>query len=137
MTSISTNSDAEHDANPDNGRGKNADAPQPDLAARLKAHLRVLRARVESREALRDAVRNANASLDPQKIAEWLVAQAGDWMAAPCWAVVAHDTTGHLAVIADHGLTPSLGPSLWSAANWVMRHGDDFLSADQIGRAHV
>jgi diguanylate cyclase (GGDEF)-like protein len=33
-------------------------------------------------------------------------------------------------VLADSGLTPSLGPSLWAAANWVFRHGAEFLSAD-------
>ena len=25
---------------------------------------------------------------------------------------------------------PNLGPSLWSSANWVMRHGDDLFSGD-------
>jgi len=33
-------------------------------------------------------------------------------------------------VIADVGLTPNLGPSLWSSANWVIRHGVEFASRD-------
>ena len=51
-------------------------------------------------------------------------------MPAPCWAVVAHDTNGQLNVIADLGLTPNLGPSLWTSANWVFRHGVEFASRD-------
>ena len=77
-----------------------------------------------------DAVREANASLDPVKVAEWLVGQAQDWLPAPCWTVVAHDVNGNLNVLADAGLTPSMGPSLWSSANWVMRHATEFFARD-------
>jgi len=101
-----------------------------DLAARLKARAGALRGRVERREAFVEAVREANASLDPRKVAEWMVRQAQGWVPAPCWVVIAHDVNGHLNVLADAGLVPSLGPSLWSAANWVMRHGAEFLSGD-------
>jgi diguanylate cyclase (GGDEF)-like protein len=101
-----------------------------DFATRVKGRIRALRARIERREALSDAIRDANASLDPQKVASWLVAQADEWIPAPCWAVVANDINGHLAVLADRRLTPSLGPSLWGTVNWVMRHGVEFLAAD-------
>ena len=77
-----------------------------------------------------DAVREANATLDPKKVGEWLVRQAHDWIPAPCWAVIAHDLNGNLNVLADLGLTPNLGPGLWSSANWVMRHGVEFFSKD-------
>jgi diguanylate cyclase (GGDEF)-like protein len=101
-----------------------------DFAARLQSRVRVLRARVESREAIVDAVREANASLDPQKIAGWLVAQAQEWLPAPCWVVVGHNLDGQRAVLAGDGLEPALGPALWTAANWVMRHGVEFMAAD-------
>ncbi len=97
--------------------------------------MRALRARVDGRDALADAIREANATIDPPKVAEWLVDQARGWIPAPCWAVVAHDLSGHLNVLADDGLTPQLGPSLWSAANWVMRHGVEFFSRDQAADA--
>jgi diguanylate cyclase (GGDEF)-like protein len=82
-------------------------------------------------------VREANATLDPQKVAAWLVRQASEWIPVPCWAVVAHDMNDQLTVLADEGLSPNLGPSLWPVANWVMRHGVEFLSGDlgQDGRA--
>jgi diguanylate cyclase (GGDEF)-like protein len=101
-----------------------------DFAARLKGRLRTLRTQVERRDAVIDAVREANATLDPEKVAHWLVRQAQDWIPAPCWAVVAHDTHGQVSVRADYGLTPNMEPSLWAAANWVMRHGAELFAAD-------
>jgi diguanylate cyclase (GGDEF)-like protein len=85
---------------------------------------------MDQRDTLLQAVREANASLDPRKVADWLVRQAHEWIPAPCWVVVAHDLNGHLNVLADLGLVPHLGPSLWSAANWVMRHGTELFSGD-------
>jgi diguanylate cyclase (GGDEF)-like protein len=89
-----------------------------------------LRAHLERRETLLEATREANATLDPKKVAGWLVQQARSWVASPCWVVVARDMKGDLAVIADEGLTPTLTPSVWVAAQWVMRHGSELLSAD-------
>ena len=105
-------------------------AKGPDFAARLKSRVRALRGRLENRDAIVEAVREANATLDPKKVAEWLVKQAQGWIPAQCWAVVAHDINGHLNVMADSGLTPSLGPSLWASANWVMRHAVEFSARD-------
>jgi diguanylate cyclase (GGDEF)-like protein len=101
-----------------------------DLAARLKGRVRSLRAQLERREALLEAVREANATLDPKKVAEWLVHRARTWIPCPCWVVVARDMKGDLAVIADEGLTPDVMPSLWVASQWVMRHGSELLSGD-------
>jgi diguanylate cyclase (GGDEF)-like protein len=63
-------------------------------------------------------------------VAEWLVRQGSSWFPAPCWAVVARDNSDRLTVMADSGLSPGLGPSLWSAAEWVMSHGTELLTAD-------
>ena len=101
-----------------------------DFAARLKGRLRALRTRLDHRDAIVESVRESNETLDPKKVADWLVRQAHDWIPAPCWAVIAHDTTGQLNVIADIGLAPNLGPSLWSSSNWVFRHGVEFTSRD-------
>ena len=115
---------------PDVASSKVRGIRRADFAARLRGRLRTLRARVERRDAVIEAVRQANASLDPQKVAAWIVTQAQEWIPAPCWAVISHDINGQLGVLADEGLTPSLGPSLWAAANWVMRHGTEFFAAD-------
>ena len=122
MTPISTNTDAA----PRAPRG----ARRPDFAARLKSRLPALRTRVQRRDALLEAVREANASLDPRKVAEWLVDQANSWIPAPCWVVVGHDMSGQPNVIADIGLNPAFNASLWSTANWILRHGTELISGD-------
>jgi diguanylate cyclase (GGDEF)-like protein len=101
-----------------------------DFAGRLKGRIRGLRTRLDHRDAIIESVRECNETLDPRAISSWLVRQAHDWIPAPCWAVIAHDPDGQLNVIADAGLTPGLGPALWSCANWVMRHGVEFVSRD-------
>ncbi|HEY1305329.1 MAG TPA: diguanylate cyclase [Vicinamibacterales bacterium] len=105
-------------------------ARRPDLAARVKARARALRSRIDRREAIIEAVREANASLDPRKVSEWLVRQAQEWIPTPCWVVVANDIDGDPNVLADAGLVPALGPALWASASWVMRHGVEFFSAN-------
>jgi diguanylate cyclase (GGDEF)-like protein len=77
-----------------------------------------------------DTIRGANATTDPVKVANWIVGQASDWIPASCWAVIAHDLEGQLAVLADEGITPAVGPSLWGSAHWVMKNGREFFSAD-------
>jgi diguanylate cyclase (GGDEF)-like protein len=104
---------------------------RPDFAARLKTRVRSLRTLVEGRDALIEAVREANATIEPRKVADWIVDQARGWIQAPCWAVISYDVSGQLNVLSDAGLSPQLGPSLWSAANWVLHHGVEFFSRDQ------
>jgi len=101
-----------------------------DLAARLKGRGRTLRTLLERRETLLEAVREANATLEPKKVGGWLVHQARSWIPSPCWVVVARDLKGDLTVIADEGLTSDLTPALWVAAQFVMRRGAEFLSGD-------
>ena len=108
-----------------------------DLAARLKQRLRTLRSRMERRDTLVETIRGANATTDPGKVAHWIVGQAYDWIPAPCWAVIANDMEGQPAVLASEGLTPSLGPSLWGAANWVAKYGREFFSGDLSRDARV
>jgi diguanylate cyclase (GGDEF)-like protein len=103
---------------------------RPDLAARVRGRARTLRAHLDSRDALADAIRQANASLEPGKVAGWLAAEAAGWFSAACWGVIVHDADGQLEVLADEGLTPRLRPGLWSIATWVVRNGVEFSSAD-------
>ena len=101
-----------------------------DFTARVSARLPALLARLESRDAVINAVRDANASLDPQKVAVWLVLQAEEWMSAPCWAVVAPDAAGQLAVLAATGGSPAITQSVVATAGWVMSHDTAFMAAD-------
>jgi len=101
-----------------------------DLAARLRLFQRALRSRIERREALLDIVRAVNTTLEPAKVAELVVERAATWVPAPCWAVVSSDLSGQLSVIADRGLVPEMGPAVYGVAQWVMKHGEEFVCAD-------
>ena len=101
-----------------------------DLAARLKQKLRPLRSLVERRDTLVETIRGANATTDPAKVASWIVGQTSDWIPAPCWVVIGPDLEGQSAVLADQGLSPANGPSVWAGAEWVLKNGREFFSAD-------
>jgi diguanylate cyclase (GGDEF)-like protein len=101
-----------------------------DLAARLRARARALRAHLERRDTLLQAVRAAHASRDPLRIAELLVRQAQDWVPAPCWAVLADDRTGDLDLFAENGLHASLRGGVWAVARRVVHDGTEVFSGD-------
>ena len=86
-----------------------------DFASHVEARLDALQARLERPDAVIEAVRGANNSLDPQQVGIWLVWQAGQWLPAPCWVVVVPGVDGQLTVLAEDGLTPDLHPSAWAA----------------------
>jgi diguanylate cyclase (GGDEF)-like protein len=105
-------------------------APGLDLASRLRVFRRVLRGRVERRDALIEIVRGVNATLEPSKIGEVLVDRASTWLPAPCWAAVSADLSGQLSVLADRGLSPDMGPAVYAIAKWVMHRNQEFVTAD-------
>jgi diguanylate cyclase (GGDEF)-like protein len=111
--------------------------PGLDLATKLRVFQRALRSRVERRDALLDIVRAVNTTLEPAKIAELVVERAASWVPAPCWAVVASDLSGQSSVLASRGLTPDMGPAVYSVASWVMQRGEDFVTADLKGDSRV
>ena len=75
-------------------------------------------------------MRAVSATLEPDKIAELIVERAASWIPAPCWAVVSADLSGQLSVLADRGLMPDMGPSVYAIAGWVMQRGEEFVTAD-------
>src|ERR1041384_7669937 len=101
-----------------------------DLASRLRVFQRVLRGRVERRDALIEIVRGVNATLEPSKIGEVLVDRASTWLPAPCWAAVSADLSGQLSVLADRGLSPDMGPAVYAIAKWVMHRGQEFVRSE-------
>ena len=122
VTPISTKSDAAHTMV--------SGARPTDFASHVEARLDALQARLERPDAVIEAVRGANNSLDPQQVGVWLVWQAGQWLPAPCWAVVVPDIDGQLTVLAEDGLTPDLHPSAWAAATKVVARSAEFMSGD-------
>jgi diguanylate cyclase (GGDEF)-like protein len=101
--------------------------------------LPTVRSRLDSREATLQAWREAHATVEPERVAAWLVEQAESWVSAPCWLVATPDASGGAVVLAHRGLTPELGVGVASLLNWVMRSGGELFSADLAcdGRAGV
>src|SRR5262249_44684978 len=56
----------------------------------------------------------------------------GGWwgMRGACWAGVSADQWGGLSVLADRGLPPEMGPSVYAIAKWVMKNGQEFSTAN-------
>ena len=75
-------------------------------------------------------IRAVNASLDPQRVAEALVARTADWLPVPGWLVLASDDAGVTRAMASRALTPGLDAAAIAVGGWVMRTGDLFCSAD-------
>ncbi len=103
--------------------------PGLDLATKLRVFQRALRSRVDRKSALVDIVRAVNTSLEPARIADQIVDRAATWVPAPCWALVSSDLSGQLSVLAERGLMPDMGPTVYAVAQWVMDRGEEFVSA--------
>ncbi|MCC7418114.1 MAG: GGDEF domain-containing protein [Acidobacteria bacterium] len=117
--------------------GERSLGPGLDLASRLQARARALRGHLERRDALIELVRALNATLEPGKIADQLIDRSASWIPASCWAVVAADHSGQLAVIGDRGLAPEMGPAVHDIAAWTMSRGQELASADLRADARV
>ena len=112
-------------------------APGLDFAAKLRIFQRALKSRVERRDALLDIVRGVNATLEPSKIADFVVDRVSTWVPAPCWALVSSDLSGQLTVLAEHALPPDAHRTVHAIAKSVMERGQEFASADLRQDARV
>jgi len=101
-----------------------------DLARRLHDAQRALRPRLVTRSALAHIVQSTHATLDPRRVAEFLVSWAPTWWPVSIWAVVTTDVDGQLAVLAQRGLPESLASTAQAVAGWMVHSGEDFGSAD-------
>jgi diguanylate cyclase (GGDEF)-like protein len=108
-----------------------------DLAGRLRAFQRILRSRVERRDALADFIRAVNATLEPPEIADVIVDHAAQWVPARDWALLSSDLSGKLSVLAKRGVAGEHEPAMRAIANWVMQHGEEFASDDLRGDSRV
>ena len=74
--------------------------------------------------------RAVNASLDPHRVAEALIARASEWVPVPGWLVLARNDGGTVQQVAARGLTPLLETAATTVGAWVIRTGEVFSSAD-------
>src|SRR5262249_50566187 len=105
--------------------------------AKLRIFQRALKSRVERRDALLDIVRGVNATLEPSKIADFVVDRVSTWVPAPSWALVSSDLSGQLTVLAERALSPDVHRTVHAIPKWVMEGGREFGSADLRRDARV
>ncbi|MGE0448027.1 MAG: diguanylate cyclase [Vicinamibacterales bacterium] len=111
-------------------------APTPErrgLPERLERLNREYRPRLTRRDPLLELVSALYTTLEPEHIARAIVDRASRWIPMTCWGVAALDIQGDLALLAESGLAPKIGPTFMGAARWVVQH-DSHLAAGDLRR---
>ena len=100
-----------------------------DLAEKLRALQAPLGRSLSRADVLADMIRAVNASLDPERVAEAIVARVSAWIPASGWLVLAAGLDGRTQAMAARALTAAQEATAHGVAGWVMRTGDSFCSA--------
>jgi diguanylate cyclase (GGDEF)-like protein len=74
-------------------------------------------------------IREVNASLDPERVADAIVARAADWLPAPAWVVYAVDAAG-VRTFGSRGVTATLEPVAVAVGHWILKHGEVYTAMD-------
>ena len=75
-------------------------------------------------------IRAVNASLDPERVADAMLARVAGWLPVPSWLVLATDHQGQMRPLAVRALPAAIEPTALAIARLVIRSGDSFSSAD-------
>jgi two-component system cell cycle response regulator len=100
-----------------------------DLASRLRPLQSALRTRLSRADALAEVIREVNSTLDPERVADAIVARAAQWLPAPAWVVYANDNAS-VRTFGARGVTATLEPAAVAVGQWVLKHGVVCASAD-------
>jgi diguanylate cyclase (GGDEF)-like protein len=93
-----------------------------DLASRLRPLQSALRSRLSRADALAEVTRAVNATLDPERVADAIVACAADWLPVPAWVVYAYDNTG-IRTLGSRGVTSTVEATAVAVGEWVLKQG--------------
>jgi diguanylate cyclase (GGDEF)-like protein len=94
-----------------------------DLASRLRPLQSALRSRLSRADVLAEVIREVNSTLDPERVADAIVARAAQWLPAPAWVVYAIDNAG-VRTFGARGLTAPLEPAAVAVGQWVLKHSE-------------
>ena len=72
--------------------------------------------------------------MEPERVADAVVARAAEWLPAPAWAVYAMDHAG-LRTFGARGVTAALEASAIAVGHWVLKNGT-VCSAKDVGADH-
>jgi diguanylate cyclase (GGDEF)-like protein len=105
------------------------DARSADFSARLAKRQRELRALPKRHDLLAELLTALNTEIVPARIGDALIERASSWIPAPRWAVAVVDGAGQLSLAAARDLTAEATLAAMAVGGWVVRRGEDFLSA--------
>jgi diguanylate cyclase (GGDEF)-like protein len=109
---------------------KSVTAVRRDLTRRLRPLQAALKRRLARADVLADMIRAVNASLEPERVAEALVARVSSWLPVPGWLVLADDGGGQTRQLAAEGLEPPFESAARAIGTWVMRNGEVYCAAN-------
>ena len=101
-----------------------------DFAGKLRSLQTALKRRLSRADVLADLIQAVNSSLEPERVAEALVARVSGWIPAPGWLVLAVDGGGRTRPMAATALAPPLESAAHAVGGWVMRSGEVFAAAN-------
>jgi K+-sensing histidine kinase KdpD len=102
---------------------------QADLAARLRQAAEGLQDRLNRRDTLIELIRSVNATLDPRKVADALLAQVHGWFPTTCLVIAVQDGSQRASLIAERGPCEEYSDGLERVARWITEHNEEFMSA--------
>ena len=109
---------------------KGATGGRLDLAGRLRPLQVPLRRRLARADVLAEMIRAVNSTLDPERVADAIVARVAEWLPASAWLVLASDPSGETRAMANRTLPAEFQGAALAVAGWVMRNGEVFCSGD-------
>jgi diguanylate cyclase (GGDEF)-like protein len=80
-------------------------------------------------DTLAEVTRAVNATLDPERVADAIVACAADWLPVQAWVVYADDN-GSTRTLGARGLGGALDGAAAAIGAWVLKQGDVVAAAD-------
>src|SRR5471030_1817090 len=103
---------------------------QADLTGGLRHGAEALQERLDRRDTLVDMIRSVNATLDPRKVADALLAHAEGWFTAGCLAVAVYGGPESMSLVAERGPSQPFADALLAIGRWVTEHNEEFMTAN-------
>jgi diguanylate cyclase (GGDEF)-like protein len=89
-----------------------------------------MRRRLTRADVLTEMIRAVNASLEPERVADAMVARVSAWIPAPGWLVLATTEDGEIRSLASRGIPATLETAAQAVGELVARSTAPFYSAD-------
>ena len=96
-----------------------------------------MRRRLTRADVLTEMIRAVNASLEPERVADAIVARVSAWIPVPGWLVLASTEDGEIRPLASRGIPSTLEAAAQDVGELVARSTTPFYSADIAADSRV